>query len=36
MAKKKDPEAPYYTKPTKGKPGWNLAGKPSNDLKVKG
>ena len=27
MAKKtkKDPEAPYYEKPTPGKPGWNLA-----------
>ena len=38
MAKKtkKDPEAPYYEKPTPGKPGWNVAGKPSNDLKVKG
>ena len=36
MAKKKDPEAPYYKKPTPGKPGWNIAGKASNDLKVKG
>ena len=27
MAKKtkKDPEAPYYEKPTPGKPGWNVA-----------
>ena len=25
--KKKDPEAPYYEKPTPGKPGWNLAKK---------
>ena len=23
--KKKDPEAPYYEKPTPGKPGWNVA-----------
>ena len=24
---KKDPEAPYYERPTPGHPGWNLAGK---------
>ena len=34
---KKDPEAPYYKNPTPGKQGkWNLAGKASNDLRVKG
>ena len=26
-SKKKDPDAPYYEKPTPGKPGWNLAKK---------
>ena len=25
MAKNKDPEAPYYKKPTPGKPGWNIS-----------
>ena len=27
VAKKTDPEKPYYSKPTPGKPGWNVAKK---------
>ena len=33
--KKKDPEAPYYEKPTPGKPGWNLAKKKKKKNKLK-
>ena len=33
MTKTKDPEYPYYKKPTPGKGGkWNIAGKPSCEL----
>ena len=33
MSKTKDPEYPYYKKPTPGKGGkWNIAGKPSCEL----
>jgi len=35
MTKKKDPEAPYYKRPTPGKPGWNIAGKATVELNKK-